>query len=239
MNSNAKILIVVIVVVILFLLILCSHCVKGKQISGFEQINHTNKIDGYSDIKHPYDKPFILKNFITLDHCNKIISYANGKLFDSEVVGGKHTNVRNSQQCWIPKNDPLAKPMFEKVSKMFNIPFENAEDLQVVRYLPNQYYNEHHDSCCDDNDKCIDFAKKGGQRKITVLVYLNNEFDGGNTHFKNLNLKVKPLTGDSVVFFPLAKGTSKCHPLALHAGMPVTSGEKWVANLWFREGKFQ
>ena len=128
----------------------------------------------------------------------------------------------------------MVKPLFEKISQMYKIPFENAEDLQVIRYLPSQYYKEHHDSCCDDNSQCQEFVRRGGQRTITVLIYLNNEFGDGNTYFKNLDLKLKPPTGDAIVFFPLAKDTDKCHPYALHAGLPVTSGEKWVANLWFR-----
>ena len=193
----------------------------------------------YANKNDPYDRPSILKNFLTEQQCNQIINYSRNKLFDSEVIGGKYKNIRNSQQYWIPKNSSLVKPLFEKISRMYNIPFENAEDLQVVRYLPNQFYKEHHDSCCDDNDKCQEFVGKGGQRIITVLIYLNNNFTEGNTYFKNLDLKIKPPTGNAIVFYPLAKNSKKCHPLALHAGLPVSSGEKWVANLWFRERAFK
>jgi prolyl 4-hydroxylase len=69
-------------------------------------------------------------------------------------------------------------------------------------------------------------------------IYLNDNFTGGHTYFKNLDLKLKPNIGDAVVFFPLADNSNKCHPYALHAGMPIETGEKWIANLWFREGKF-
>lgn len=212
----------------------CRFKSKTKNVSHYKQIQDL----GYAQMKDPYDRPFILKDFMTRDHCQQIINYSRPKLLDSEVIGGKHKNIRNSQQCWIPKNHPLSKTLFDKVSRMFNIPFENGEDLQVVRYEPGQFYNEHHDSCCDSNDKCRAFVKHGGQRVITVLIYLNSEFSDGMTYFKNLDLKVKPDPGSAIVFFPLAKGTTKCHPLALHAGMPVTSGEKWVANLWFRQGAF-
>ncbi|CAH6421636.1 Oxoglutarate/iron-dependent dioxygenase, partial [uncultured virus] len=108
-----------------------------------------------------------------------------------------------------------------------------------VRYEPGQYYKPHHDSCCEDIAKCREFAKVGGQRKLTVLVYLNDAFEGGSTEFPNLGFTAKPPPGDAIVFYPLANNTNRCHPLALHGGMPVTSGEKWVANLWFRESKFK
>jgi len=209
---------------------------RRKQILGFAQMS-TNKL-GYSKITDPYDKPFVLHNFITSEYCQKIIDHAEDKLIDSEVIGGKQSHIRNSKQHWISKNNQLVKPIFEHISKKFNIPFENAEDLQVVRYLPNQFYNEHHDSCCDNNQKCLEFIERGGQRILTVLIYLNNDFSEGNTFFRNLDLKVKPPTGNAIVFYPLAKGTSKCHPLSLHAGMPVIAGVKWIANVWFREKKF-
>lgn len=205
-----------------------------KRISPFSSAHDL----GYANDMDPYETPFILKNFLTRDHCRQIIKYAKERLVDSEVVGGKMSYIRNSKQTWINKNHPLAKPLFEKASKMFNIPMENAEDLQVVRYQPNQYYKEHHDSCCDSSPQCVDFARKGGQRKLTVLAYLNDDFEDGSTYFKNLDLKIKPKPGDALVFFPLAKNSSKCHPKALHAGMPVKSGEKWIANLWFRERAF-
>jgi prolyl 4-hydroxylase len=196
-----------------------------------------NQTLAFANNTDPYDKPRILNDVLTPDQCIAIINNAREKLFDSEVIGGKHPG-RNSMQCWIPKTDQLIKPLFDAMSQKFGISYENAEDLQVVRYLPNQYYNEHHDSCCDDNDKCREFVGRGGQRKLTILIYLNNEFEGGYTYFKNIDLKVKPKTGDAVVFHPLAINSNKCHPLALHAGLPVTRGEKWVANVWFREKKF-
>ena len=125
-------------------------------------------------------------------------------LFDSEVVGGKHTGKRNSRQCWISKKHKLVEPIFTKASSLFNIPFEHGEDLQVVRYSPNQYYKEHHDSCCDNDHRCSTFLSRGGHRVLTILIYLSNEFTAGETYFKNLNKKFKPNIGDALIFYPLA-----------------------------------
>lgn len=227
-------LIICILLLFIFANIVYTFCPKRSQISNFEPMNESFS---YADTNDQYEKPYVIPNYISSDYCWKLIDYAKDKLFDSEVVGGKNQNIRNSQQCWIHKDHPLVKPLYQKAFQFFHIPIENAEDLQVVRYLPGQYYNEHHDSCCDNNEKCIDFAKKGGQRKLTVLIYLNDQFTDGHTYFKHLNLKLKPPVGSAVVFHPLAKESSKCHPLALHAGMPVSSGEKWIANIWFRENK--
>lgn len=228
--------IIIVLIIILILLLVLLYCKIKMSVVLQENFEYPL---GYANMTDPYDKPFIIKGFLLPFYCQQIISNAQDKLTDSEVIGGKHPDIRNSQQCWLSKTDPLIRPLFEKISNLFEIPFENAEDLQVVRYLPGQYFNEHHDSCCDGVDKCKEFVARGGQRKLTVLIYLNNEFEGGHTYFRNLDLKLKPATGDAIVFYPLAKGTCFCHPLALHAGMPVDSGIKWVANLWFREKEFK
>lgn len=235
--------IIFIIFFIIFFLIInvtCAICTYyGNKNKWFVYKYEANDISlSYANINDPYLKPYILRRFLSPEYCKKIIEMTNGKLFDSEILDGKVPEIRNSQQCWLSKYDPIIKPIFVKISNMFRIPFKNAENLQVVRYLPGQYYKEHHDSCCDNNNKCFDFIKKAGQRIITVLIYLNDDFTGGYTYFRNLNLKVKPSTGDAIVFFPLAHGKNKCHPLALHAGTPVINGTKWVANVWFREKEF-
>lgn len=203
-----------------------------------EQENFTNDKIGYSSDVDDYILPKIVPNLLTIDQCNKIINHSQCKLIQSEILGGVHKNIRNSKQHWISKTDPLVSGLFERISKMYNIPLENAEDLQVVNYQPNQYYNEHHDACCNRDETCKKFVERGGQRKLTVLIYLNADFTDGETYFKNLDLKIKAPTGDAIVFHPLAEKSSKCHPKALHAGLPITSGEKWVANVWFREFEY-
>ena len=221
--SGEVLLITLIIVIIIVIIIIVGICLLTKCCKKTEKFTETL---GYANDDDPYDHRFILENLISKEHAENIINYSKDKLIDSEVVGGKAKSVRNSQQTWISKNHELVKPIFEYISKAYNIPFENAEDLQVVRYQPGQYYNEHHDSCCDNNDKCREFISRGGQRRLTVLVYLNDGFGDGHTYFRNLDLKVKPGIGDAVVFYPLAKNSNKCHPFALHAGTNVTSKEK-------------
>lgn len=192
----------------------------------------------YAKDTDSYTKPIVIPNLLTLDECNNIIKYSEPHLIDSEVVSGKDLTIRNSQQTWLNKNDILMKPIIDKIVNITNQKFDRAEDLQIVRYKPNQYYNPHHDACCEDNDECKEFLGRGGQRVLTVLIYLSDDFTGGHTYFNNLDLKIKPNVGDAIVFHPLADNSNKCHPLALHAGLPVESGEKWIANLWFRERTF-
>ena len=79
------------------------------------------------------------------------------------------------------------------------------------------------------------YLKNGGQRVVTALAYLNDVIEGGETVFPNLDKSVTPEKGKIVIFHLCKKGTYEPNPDALHGGMPVTKGEKWAFNLWFRE----
>ena len=108
--------------------------------------------------------------------------------------------------------------------------------MQIVKYEKDNYYKEHHDSFPFYDP---DFLSQGGHRVLTTLIYLNDDFNGGETRFPNLNMNVKPMRNSAVVFRPLDSENKKCHPKALHAGMPVKSGIKYICNIWIRESPYQ
>jgi len=197
------------------------------------------KCRGYCDEKAEYDPPVLYPDFISAEEARYIMTSASPSFSESKVVSGSDTTVRKSQTAWLDKNDPIIAGVIERVCNLTNIPFENAEQLQVVKYEPNGYYNEHHDACCDDRQECIDFEKNGGQRKITMVLYLTDDFAGGATRFPKLNKEYKPAKFSGLMFYPLEKHGNKCHPYALHAGMPVTFGQKYIANVWLRERAYQ
>jgi prolyl 4-hydroxylase len=66
-----------------------------------------------------------------------------------------------------------------------------------------------------------------------VLVYLNEGYVGGETHFLATGLKVKGETGDAILF--RNSGPDGAPDMAArHAGMPVTKGVKLLASRWIR-----
>jgi prolyl 4-hydroxylase len=195
--------------------------------------------NNYALMNDAYDEPYIINNIITEQEAKYIIDSASAKFSDSHILGNVlNTTIRKSKTAWLYENDPIILTIMIRIANIIKLPLENAEALQVVKYEPNGYYNEHHDSCCDGSDKCIDFIKRGGQRIKTVLIYLNDDFTEGETNFPALKKKYKPPKYSAIIFNPLAKNSNKCHPKALHAGLPVKSGTKYIANLWFREQKF-
>ena len=90
------------------------------------------------------------------------------------------------------------------------------ESIQVLEYNLNQEYKFHHDTSNDPNSKEY-------HRIISIILYLNDEFDGGGTEFPHQTYNPSPGYG---LFFP----ANWCFP---HSGQKVLSGKKRVAVTWY------
>jgi prolyl 4-hydroxylase len=195
---------------------------------------------GYASVEDDYIEPAVYEDVITAEEQEYILKTAEPLFARSSVVGSdKPSDARTSETAWIHKDDAVVGPMMKRICDQFGVPVENAESLQIVKYKPGTYYREHHDSCCDENDTCKNFSSSAGQRIRTILLYLNDNFTGGETGFPTLDKKLKAPPRGALVFHPMAKDhPSACHPKALHAGLPVETGEKYICNIWVRENKW-
>jgi prolyl 4-hydroxylase len=149
----------------------------------------------------------------------------NEDLFDRKI--------RSSKQCWLKEDRPIIKNIMDRVKSYTNTYNNYFEDLQVVNYPPGGFYKPHYDACDGDNSYCQRMNKDMGQRYLTVLIYLNDNYDGGETIFPEINKLVKPEKGKAVIFKNVDnKGV--VIKQALHGGNPIKNGEKWIANSWIR-----
>jgi len=192
---------------------------------------------GFDNDPSQFKEPVVYPNFITEEEANHILAMAEYNYKDSTVIGTKSDGIRKSQTYWLTKHDDIAKKIISRVCKIDGNNTDQCEDIQIVKYEPNGYYKQHHDSCCDDTKDCQEFIKDG-QRISTMVIYLNDEFEGGATQFPNLNKDFKPKKYSGILFYPMNKKRDKCHNNSLHAGMPITSGQKYIANVWIRDKKF-
>lgn len=197
---------------------------------------------GYTEHHDPWDDPRIVDSVITPAECDEIINTANSNFGRSELVGvNGPDDSRTSETAWISKKHPVARKILRRACELTGKSYENCEDIQVVRYKPGTYYRRHHDSCCEDSQSCREFEGRGGQRVATLLVYLNDDFTDGATHFPHHKggHKMKADPGSAIFFRPLGAESARCHPKALHEGMPISSGTKYVCNAWVREDNFK
>ncbi|KAK5805153.1 hypothetical protein PVK06_032805 [Gossypium arboreum] len=213
-----------------------------------------------SKVKQASWKPraFVYEGFLTDLECDHLISLAKSELKRSAVadnVSGKSklSEVRTSSGMFISKaKDPIVAGIEDKISTWTFLPKENGEDIQVLRYEHGQKYDPHYDYFVDK----VNIAR-GGHRTATVLMYLTNVTKGGETVFPEAEesslhttpakddlsdcakkgIAVKPRRGDALLFFSLHPNAIP-DPSSLHAGCPVTEGEKWSATKWIHVDSF-
>lgn len=75
---------------------------------------------------------------------------------------------------------------------------------------------------------------EAGDRLLTGIAYLNDDYDGGETLFTLEDIKIKGKEGDLLVWSNLNKDRSP-NRNTLHAGLPVLNGIKYIIILWARE----
>jgi len=189
------------------------------------------------DINKIYEYP----NIITNEECKEIIRLAEPLVKPSPVIGdnGLNTvmnNVRTSHNTFLKNKHIVVQDIYDKLSNIIGIDKDHFEQLQVVRYQPGQLYKSHWDACYEE-DKCVDFMKRGGNRYATFLLYLNDDFEGGETYFPLRNKKIIPEKGKAALFFNLDENNIDKLETSKHAGLPPTSGIKWMCNVWIRLNK--
>ena len=121
--------------------------------------------------------------------------------------------------------DPATHAINRRLAAMTHTAVEQGEPLQILRYRPGQQYHPH-----------FDWLGETNRRILTALIYLNDDYEGGETRFVKTGLTVKGRAGDVLLFRNIGRDGG-LDPLSEHAGLPVTSGVKYLASRWIREAR--
>jgi prolyl 4-hydroxylase len=178
-----------------------------------------------------------IPDFLSHKECDQIIEMSANKLFPSRVYSSSddvfETNTRKSEQCWLDDTSPLISNLSTRVKNATNCHDNPSEHLQVVKYGPGGFYTPHFDACDGDSACCKRMDGELGPRLWTLLIYLNDDYTGGETVFPKINKSVTPQKGKAVLFKNVDdNGAVISH--SFHGGNPVSSGQKWIANKWIR-----
>jgi prolyl 4-hydroxylase len=176
------------------------------------------------------------RNFFSAAECAYLIEAA-APAFQPAVVGhvgggfGQRV-VAQIRTCavagfpWVAE-DTAIHALNRRIAFASQTAAECGEPLQILHYLPGQEFKPHRDATEDT----------ANQRILTMLVYLNEAYSGGETLFLKTGLKVRGKAGDAILFRN-ADDHGQADPDCLHAGLPVTSGEKYLASRWIRQKRF-
>jgi prolyl 4-hydroxylase len=156
---------------------------------------------------------------------------------DPMLGGGALSPVRTNTGCGFSKieADLVLQMTRLRLALWTGISSEHQESPNILHYERGQEYRPHYDFVRVDEE----YGLRGelnawGQRSVTALVYLNEGYEGGETYFPRLDWRYKGRTGDAMMFWNLSE-TGEREMLAIHAGMPVTEGEKWIFSQWIRQ----
>jgi prolyl 4-hydroxylase len=180
---------------------------------------------------------FTIPDFLTDEECDYLCNYIEKNNYRSTVAGYGDTKStydqgRTSSTSTLTDSDPIAQSVNNKMYTELGINASYSETTQGQIYQEGQYFNHHNDYF--DGDGFINHCLSSGQRTWTFMIYLNNVEEGGETEFRNLNIKVKPVKGTAVVWKNSdGKGTE--NPASHHSGTHVVKGKKIVITKWFRE----
>ena len=181
----------------------------------------------------------LLDNFMTHDECDAFCELSKSTLTKSTVVDdatGAHVGHehRTSMGTYftLGQND-LVKKIEARIAEITGTPAPNGEGIQILNYAGGGEYRPHFDYFPDNTGGRVHTAK-GGQRTITVIMYLNDVKAGGATVLPDINLSVYPKKG-SALYFSYVNSKGQVDPSTLHGGSPVVDGEKWIATKWIRE----
>lgn len=178
---------------------------------------------------------FYLDNVFTPEECKALIDYTENAGYRPALINignGKQQylpDVRNNERCIID-DGAMAQELYRRIKRYIPQKVRDVhalgcnERLRFLRYDPPQYFAKHYDGCFYRTDG----PRRGERSLITVQLYLNEGFKGGNTTF----LKMGTENHDEELFgVPCVPKTGRVlvfeHAI-LHKGSALIDGRKYT-----------
>jgi predicted 2-oxoglutarate/Fe(II)-dependent dioxygenase YbiX len=169
-----------------------------------------------------------------------IISQVRGRMRQALMYHGdiKQEVVDPHRSCSDFEYDLLGSDLIlilirNRIAAATGLPVAAMEPPRVFHYALGQDIKAHYDRL---NDGIGDYARTGykGDRVVTFLLYLNDDFDGGDLEFPLVGQRWKGKAGDGI-YFAHVNAAGGPERLSLHAGLPIRRGEKYVLSQWIHD----
>jgi prolyl 4-hydroxylase len=189
------------------------------------------------------ERPFVgvIQKFAGAAECRWLIDSARERLGPSTVFdhssGALRPDARRTSRAAMftfGEVDLVIEMIRARISTTLDLPLRHFEVSQVLHYAPGQEFKPHHDYFDPSAEGFHEEIASRGQRVATLLIYLNDDFTGGETRFPSLGFGYRGAIGDAIAFASVDPD-GRPDPLTLHAGLPPTSGEKWIYSQWVRD----
>lgn len=161
---------------------------------------------------------YLIENFWSADVCDNFIRKSESRGYEPATIQTDNgprlvDHIRNNNRV-IYKDFDLANELWKQLAGL--APYEIGESYAIglnelfrfYKYTPGQQFRKHRDQSYIRNSSEASY--------FTFMIYLNDDFKGGATIFKDL--VVQPAKGSALIFY---------HYLE-HEGSEVLEGTKYV-----------
>ena len=196
---------------------------------------HVRAEAGIQRVPSPRLDLFVLRKFLCASDCSALCELIDTNRRPSTIADDQGiARFRTSETCDLDPRDPLVASVQQRLSHLTGIALTQAEPLQGQRYAAGQEFKPHTDTFNPDGADYYLHCAEAGQRSWTAMIYLNEPDDGGATRFKAIGKTIQPETGKLILWNNLLPD-GRPNPAALHQGMKVRRGTKYIVTKWFRE----
>lgn len=172
--------------------------------------------------------------------CAWLIGRSAGRLSRAlvyDAVGGQDFASETRTNSWaqfdLMGSDVVHLLMQLRMQAACGIPLHNMEANSILHYAPGEEITNHFDFVNPDIPNYEQEIARNGQRVLTFLVYLNDDYEGGETDFPALGIVHKGRRGEGL-YFVNSLENDEADLRTLHAGRPPTSGQKWIVSQFVR-----
>lgn len=183
----------------------------------------------------------VLDGFATAAECQWLISRARNRLEPALVLSSvtgdfarDAARTNTGVELSTTNMDVATEVIRARIATATNLPVPVFEPPYVLHYSVGQEFKPHFDFLDPTKEAYAGPLGFYGQRIATFLIYLNADYDGGDTDFPAIGFRHKGRTGDALLFANVDRSNQPDRK-TLHAGLAPTSGEKWIFSQWIRD----
>jgi predicted 2-oxoglutarate/Fe(II)-dependent dioxygenase YbiX len=181
----------------------------------------------------------VVEGFASVAECEWLMERGAPHLRRAKVYHGsadlKTSEERtNSEADFTLFNADLTLSLIrDRMAAVARAPTTHFEITKILRYEPGQQFGLHADFLELNTPELVREVELRGQRAATLLVYLNDDYEGGETHFPRVDFRYRGRRGDALLFSNIDASGAPDYA-TVHAGMPPTRGQKWILSQWIR-----
>jgi prolyl 4-hydroxylase len=182
----------------------------------------------------------MVEGFAAPEICDWVIQRARprlapAKVYDHDTGGARSESVRTNSECHFStdQSDLIFLFLRARMELVTELPMHAMEATAVLHYLPGQEFLPHFDFLDTASPGYAKDVAERGQRVLTFLLCLNDDYEGGETEFPVLGKRWKGHKGSALFFWNVEPDGTPDRRTA-HAGLPPTRGEKWLLSQWMR-----